>query len=116
MSTIVRRLRDGRCWRYAGVYGLGMVAVEVLLIAVFGLRIPRDTARIAPLLFLLVPMPAALLCGFRRPASLLAVIFLSVAFTIALSVTVGAASGLLSPLIVRPLAGFTAASLVAPKA
>ena len=111
MHAIIRRLRSGRAWRFAAVYGLGMVAAEILLIAGFGLRVPEDNARVAPLLFLLVPLPVALFCGFRGLRRVLAVGLLAVAFTVALSVTFGAATGLLAPLFVRPLAGLAAASL-----
>lgn len=94
--------------RFAFDFGGLMIATEVALLVIFRLQLPQDSGRIALTLFVAVPLPAALVAGFRSARDLATLWPLSVVFTLALSVTAGTAAGLLAPLIIRPLAGYAA--------
>ncbi len=98
---------DHRVWKFAVVYGILMVVVEILLI-MLGLRVPADNLVIASVLFLTVPPVAAWAAGFRRPRGLMSLWALVVPITAFLSVTFGTVQGLLAPLVLRPVAGLLA--------
>jgi hypothetical protein len=102
--------------------GLSM-ALEIVLIAVVGLRVPRDNAIIAPLLLTISPVSAAFLSGYLRPKEfgllIVLTVVLTILFVLVFSRLTGISTGLLPPIIIRSLAGFLAAAItnrLAPRA
>jgi hypothetical protein len=110
MTTVERRP-----WVYALTYMGLSIAIEIVLIAVVGLRVPRDNAIIAPLLLTISPVAAALICGYRRPKEFVLLVVLTVVLTVlcvlVFSRLTGISTGLIEPIIVRSLAGFLAAAI-----
>lgn len=100
---------------FAVVYMALSMAVEVVLIAAVGLRIPQDNAIIAPILLTLSPVLAALISGYRRPKEFFLVIILAVVLTLLIvlvfSRLTGISTGLLEPIFNRSLAGLLAATI-----
>ena len=111
-----------KTWVFALVYMSLSMAIEVVLIAAVGLRIPKDNAVIAPILLTVSPVLAALISGYRRPKEFFLLIVLAAALTLICAHVFGRLTGintgLLEPVIIRSLAGFLAAALtnrVVPK-
>ena len=106
---------ERRVWIFALVYMALSMAIEVALIAVVGLRVPKDNAIIAPILLTASPVLAALITGFRRPKEFFLVILLAVAMTLLCSSVfgrlTGIKTGLLEPVVIRSLAGLLAAAI-----
>jgi len=106
--------------RSAWVFGLAYmglsIAIEIVLIVVVRLRVPRDNAIIAPILLVIAPLAAAWWCGFRplRELTMLWVltVVLTIAFVFAYSRLTGISTGLIEPIIVRSSAGFLAAWII----
>jgi hypothetical protein len=109
MSMAVER----RTWAFGVIYMALSIAVEVLLIAVAGLKVPDDNAILAPVLLAVSPVLAALIAGYRRPAECLLVMLLTIALTVFFVVVfgrvTGISTGLLAPILIRSLAGLLAA-------
>ena len=106
-----------RPWAFGLLYMALSLATEIVLIVVVGLEVPRDNARIAPVLLIAPPLLAAWLSGYRRPARDLATVavltaLLTVAITLGVNRLTGIATGLVEPMINRTLAGTLAAALV----
>jgi hypothetical protein len=93
--------------------------VEIALIVVAGLRVPRDNRIIAPIILVASPIAAGWICGYRRPRALLTVAVVTVLLTIAgvfvVSRLTGVSTGLVEPILVRSTAGWIAASLTASR-
>jgi hypothetical protein len=91
------------------------MAIEIVLLVVVGLRIPQDNARIATILLTVSPIAAAVICGLRRPKTLIAVAVATVVLTIAgvmvFGRIMGISTGIGPPIVIRTLAGFLAAAL-----
>ena len=106
---------EKRALAFAAIYMVLSMAVEVVLIAVVGLRIPKDNAVIAPILLTISPVLAALISGYRRPKEFVLVIILAVVLTLLIvfvfSRLTGISTGLLEPILNRSLAGFLAATI-----
>ncbi len=103
-------LFDSRALRYAIAFAALSILFEVVLLVLTPLRIPEDDLAIAPAVLIAAPPAAAAVSGFRGARLLLRLLFFTAALTLALSVTLGAATGLLAPLLIRPAAGFAAAA------
>jgi hypothetical protein len=97
--------------RFALLYTGISIAVEVFLLLLAGLRIPDDNLVIAPAVLVVAPLAASGLAGYRGRRLALAA-FLTAAFTLAMSVTFGTFTGLLAPLLIRPIAAILAAMIV----
>lgn len=102
MNCLSRRLR------YAIAFAIISIATEVALL-IGGLEIPGDTLIIALIVLALAPPAAAWLTGLREFRTLARLWPITVLFTIAGSVAVGTVTGLLAPLLIRPVAGYLAA-------
>jgi hypothetical protein len=93
------------------------MAIEIVLIVVGRLRVPDDDATIAPILLIVSPLAAAVICGYRRPAALLTIAVLTVVLTIAAVGVVGRltgiSTGIAAPIVLRTVAGTLAAALTA---
>lgn len=102
-------------WAFALIYTALSMATEIVLIVVFRLRIPQQNAIIAPIILTIPPLLAAWIAGYRSPKELVVVAVATAVFTLVVTLTVthftGVATGLLEPLINRPIAGFLAALL-----
>ena len=100
---------------FAGVYTVVSLATEIVLIAVLGLRVPGDNARIAPILLTIPPVLAALVCGYRRPKAFLLVVILTVVLTVMITLAAnrvtGISTGLVEPIVTRSLAGLLAGAI-----
>jgi hypothetical protein len=109
MTTTEPREIRSRPWVYGLIYmGLSM-AIEIMLLVVFRLQIPRDNAIIAPILLVASPLLAAWICGYRRPQHLLPLAAVTVLLTLILVMGFGRTTGILAPVIIRTVAGFVAA-------
>lgn len=113
---------EKRTWAFAVIYMVLSMVVEIALIAIVGLKIPKDNAIIAPILLTLSPVLAALITGYRRPKEFFLLILLTVVLTLFMVLVfgrlTGISTGLLAPIVIRSLAGFLAATLtnrVVPK-
>lgn len=99
-------------WRYAILYTALSMANEIVLIVVFHLKPPHDNRIIAPIILTLPPLLAAWMAGYRSRKELLTLAALSTLMTLVVTLTVthvtGVNTGLLEPLINRPVAGFLA--------
>lgn len=100
---------------YAIVYMLLSIALEIVLMVIFRLKVPQDNRIIAPIILTIPPLLAAWLCGYRRPRQLLTLAFLTTLLTLIITVSVnkltGIKTGLAEPIVNRLLAGFLAAWL-----
>ena len=113
---------ERRTWAFAFIYMALSMVVEIALIAIVGLKIPKENAIIAPILLTLSPVLAALIAGYRRPKEFFLLILLTVVLTLFMVLVfgrlTGISTGLLAPIVIRSLAGFLAATLtnrVVPK-
>ena len=97
---------------FALVYVALSLAIEASLIVFWGLRVPQDNARIAPVILTISPLLAALISGYRKPKALLTVVVLTAAITVAVTLTfiniTGISTGLIEPAINRLTAGLLA--------
>lgn len=100
-------------WAFAVIYMALSLGVEASLITFGGLRVPEDSAKIAPVILVLPPVLAALLAGYRGRKELVMLVILTAVFTVALTLAVnritGISTGLVEPIINRSIAGFMAA-------
>lgn len=106
--------KPGRpAWLYAILYTALSMAVEIVLIAGFRLKIPQDNAIVAPIILTVPPMLAAWIAGYRSRTSFIVVAGLTAVLTVIVTLTVthftGVSTGLREPLINRSIAGFLAA-------
>ena len=99
------------------IYMAISMAIEIALLVVVRLRIPDDNAVIAPILLIASPVAAALICGYRRPATVIALAILTVVLTLACVMgfgrLTGISTGVAPPIVLRTLAGTLAAALSA---
>lgn len=100
-------------WAFALVYtGLSM-ATEIILIVIFRLKIPEQNAIIAPIILIIPPLLAAWIARYRSWRELGILAALTAVLTIVVTLTVThftkVNTGLLEPLINRPIASFLAA-------
>ena len=106
---------ERRTWVFAVIYMSLSMVIEVVLIAVVGLRIPKDNAIIAPILLTISPVLAALSSGYRRPKEFFLLILLTVILTVLIVIVfsrlTGISTGLLAPILIRSLAGLLAAAI-----
>ena len=104
--------RTSKPLRYAVAFAGLSILIEIgLLIA--GFRLPRDTPLFAILVLSLAPPLGAVLAGIRGWRMLATVWPLTVVLTVVGSVAFGTVTGLLAPLIIRPIAGYAAARIAA---
>ena len=100
-------------WAFALIYTALSMATEILLIVVFRLKIPADNATIAPIILILPPIAAAWIARYRSAKELVILAVLTALLTIVVTLTVThftkVTTGLLEPLINRPIAAFLAA-------
>ena len=91
------------------------MATEILLIVVFRLQIPQHNTIIAPIILILPPIAAAWIARYRswRELSILAALtaFLTLVVTLTVTHFTKVNTGLLEPLINRPIASFLAAAI-----
>ncbi len=91
------------------IYMALSMAIEIALLVVGRLHIPDDNAVIAPILLVVSPVAAALICGYRRPITVIALAVLTVVMTVALVIgfgrLTGISTGLAPPIVLRTLAG-----------
>jgi hypothetical protein len=101
---------------YAVVYTTVSLATEIILIVGFGLRVPQDNARIAPIILTVPPLLASWLCGYRKPNTLFPLAVLTTALTIVITLAMaritGITTGLPAPILTRLLAGFLSAWII----
>lgn len=102
-------------WAFALVYTALSMATEIVLIVVFRLKIPQHNAIIAPVILILPPIVAAWIAGYRSPKDLGITAALTSLSTLVVTLTVThftkVNTGLLEPLINRPIAAWLAAVL-----
>ena len=95
------------------IYMTLSMAIEIALLVVVRLRIPQDNRIIAPVLLIVAPVAAGVLCGYRRPGTLSAVASATVILTLVLVMgfgrLTGISTGVVSPIVLRTLAGWLAA-------
>ena len=113
MMTLIGR----RPWAFAVFYMAVSMLVEIVLIVGVGWRVPKDNARIAPVLLTLAPVLAAGFSGFRRPLKdFLTVAALASILTLLITIVVsrlsGISTGLIEPIINRSIAGWLAATFM----
>ena len=103
-------------WFFGLTYMALSIGLEILLLVVGRLQVPRDNRIIAPILLTVAPLAAAWWCGYRHRRELLPLAILTTVFTLILVVIfnrlTGIATGLIEPIIVRTLAGMAAAWLI----
>lgn len=99
-------------WFYAIVYVGFSLGVEILLMVVFRLQVPRDNAVLTPFVLIIPPGLAAWLCGYRGKKQLLVLwvltLFLTLLITGVFGRITGVSTGLAAPLIIRTTAGYMA--------
>ena len=99
------------------IYMALSMAIEIVLLVVVRLRIPDDNAIIAPILLVVSPVAAALICGRRRPATVITLAILTVVLTLVCVMgfgrLTGISTGVAPPIVLRTLAGTLAAALSA---
>ena len=100
-----------RPWAFALAYVAVSLLVEIVLIVGVGWKIPRDNARIAPILLTLPPVLVVGASGYRRPfkdfaatAALLAL--LTVLITVVVNRITGITTGLTEPIVNRAVAAW----------
>lgn len=100
-------------WAFALVYTALSIATEITLIVFFRLKIPEHNAIIAPVILTVPPIAAAWIAGYRAWRSLGTLAALTAFLTLVVTLTVThftkINTGLLEPLINRPVAAFLAA-------
>ena len=100
-------------WAFALIYTVLSMGTEILLIVVFRLKIPEHNAIIAPIILILPPIVAAWIAGYRsgKELGILAALttFLTLVVTLTVTHFTKVNTGLLEPLINRPIASFLAA-------
>ncbi len=108
-------------WRRACVFavtytGLSL-AVEIVVMVVGRLQVPRDNAIVAPIVLTVPPVLAALACGYRSRKLLataaIAASVLTVGVTMIVVRLTGKSVGLLEPIVSRSVAGLLAGWLAA---
>jgi hypothetical protein len=99
------------------IYMALSMAIEIALLVVGRLRIPDDNAVIAPVLLVVSPVAAALICGYRRPTAVITLAILTVVITLVCVMGFGRLTGISTgvgpPIVLRTLAGSLAAALSA---
>ena len=99
------------------IYMALSMVIEIALLVVGRLRIPDDNSVIAPILLIVSPVAAALICGYRRPTAVITLAILTIATTLACVMgfgrLTGMSTGLAPPIVLRTLAGSLAAALSA---
>lgn len=102
-------------WAFALIYTALSMATEIILIVVFRLKIPEQNAIIAPIILILSPIVAAWIAGYRSGKELSVMAALTALLTLVVTLTVThftkVNTGLLEPLINRPIASFLAAMI-----
>ena len=97
------------------IYMALSMAIEIVLLVVVRLRIPQDNAIIAPILLIVSPAAAAVICGYRRPWEVIVVAVATVLLTLAFVMVFGRltriSTGIAPPVVLRTLAGVLAAAL-----
>ena len=100
-------------WAFALVYTGLSLATEIVLIVIFRLKIPEHNAIIAPIILIIPPIAAAWIAGYRSSKSLGVMAVMTAFLTLVVTLTVThftrVNTGLLEPLINRPVASFLAA-------
>lgn len=78
----------------------------------WGLRVPQDNARIAPVILTIPPILAALASGYRKPKAFVTIVVLTAIITVAVTHAfikiTGISAGLVEPMINRLVAGVLA--------
>jgi hypothetical protein len=102
-------------WVFAVLYMAVSMAMEIVLIVIVGLRVPRDNKVIAPILLTFAPMLAALIGGYRRPKVFAINVVLTAALTLGITLAANALTGIhtgmVEPIITRSLAGLLGAAI-----
>ncbi|MDO8543616.1 MAG: hypothetical protein Q7S40_24505 [Opitutaceae bacterium] len=103
-------------WLFAILYTALSIAIEIVLIVVFRLKVPQHNAIIAPIILTLPPMLAVWIAGYRSRKQFVVLAGLTALLSVIVTLTVthftGVSTGLREPLINRPIAGFLAAVMV----
>ena len=97
--------------KYAAAYAIISILTEIALLTA-GTEIPEDAPLVALVVLVLAPPLAARAAGLRRRAMVVRLWLATAALTVAGSVVFGTVTGLLAPLLIRPVAGYVAAWLV----
>ena len=109
-----------RACMFALIYTGLSLAVEIVLIVVFRLHVPRDNAVVAPVVLTVPPILTALVCGYRslKPLALAAIAasVLTLGATMIVVRLTGKSTGLFEPIVSRSLAGALAGWLAAAAA
>ncbi|MFA6545798.1 MAG: hypothetical protein WCS99_15375 [Limisphaerales bacterium] len=112
LFTLPGMTRAKAPWAFALIYTALSMATEIVLIVVFHLKIPRHNAIIAPIILTFPPLLAAWIAGRQSRRELVILAALTAVLTVIVTGTVtrftGVSTGLLEPLINRPVAGFLA--------
>jgi hypothetical protein len=102
-------------WVFAVLYMAVSMAMEIILIVIIGLRVPRDNKVIAPIILTLAPVLAALIGGYRRPnvfaINVVLTAALTLGITLAANALTGIHTGIVEPIISRSLAGLLGAAI-----
>jgi hypothetical protein len=97
------------------MYLIISISIEAAMITIGKLDIPKDNARIAPVLLTIPPVLAALIAKYRIFKQFIIVVFLVIVFTLVITLIfttlTGITTGLAEPIINRTFAGFLAAWL-----
>lgn len=99
---------------YAVAFALISILIEVVLLAA-GFEIRGDGALFAGAVLLAGPPLAARVAGLAKPGALAWLWPTTAVLTVAGSAAFGTVTGLLAPLIIRPIAGYAAAWFVATR-
>ena len=97
--------------KYAAAFAIISIIAEIALLTA-GMEIPEDTPLLALFVLALAPPLAARAAGLWRRTTVVRLWLATAALTVAGSVAFGTVTGLLAPLLIRPMAGYVAAWLV----
>ena len=102
-------------WSFAILYLAVSLAVEIVLIVVFRLRVPQDNRILAPIVLTVPPALTTWIAGYRSPAKLAALTLITALLTLVVTIIVtritGKNVGLTEPIISRSVAGFLAMAI-----
>ena len=97
--------------KYAAAFAIISIIAEIALLTA-GMEIPEDTPLLALFVLALAPPLAARAAGLWRRTTVVRLWLATAALTVAGSVAFGTVTGLLAPLLIRPMAGYVAAWMV----
>ena len=99
-------------WVFVLIYTALSMGTEIILLVVFRLKIPQHNSIIAPIIQTIPPVLAAWIAGYRSLREVALVAALTAILTLVVTLTVThftkVTTGLIEPLINRPVASFLA--------